>query len=354
MNKKYCLWTVLLWAVLLLVSACGDDGTSANSDVLGDSDELTSSSVVSSSGKASPSSVADSAEILPDSSSDKKTASSSSSSSAGNVGTSSSSSKKVVSSSSVKIASSSSVLVLDSARLCTPGYMYCSRPLGADSLQAGAYKKFTDSRNGRTYFYLTINGKNRNGDSASVTVMAENLNIGEMVDGLKDQSDDKAIERYCYDNDTTKCEKYGGLYQWAEMMQLPSRCNKESCAELIQPNHQGICPGGWHLLTSDDFYIVVNVNGNRFGAEDVRAAGFGGQNNSGFSLIGSGYNFYEFRNLDQATYWHYPEENPENSAESYAAWQSRYTTGTDNDIHAEKLSGYSVRCTMNETESAPE
>lgn len=107
-------------------------------------------------------------------------------------------------------------------------------------------------------------------------------------------------------------------------------------------------------MTSDDFYIVVNVNGNRFGAEDVRAAGFGGQNNSGFSLIGSGYNFYEFRNLDQATYWHYPEENPENSAESYAAWQSRYTTGTDNDIHAEKLSGYSVRCTMNETESAPE
>ncbi|WP_297947310.1 FISUMP domain-containing protein [uncultured Fibrobacter sp.] len=358
MNKKYCLWTVLLWAVLLLVSACGDDGTSANSDVLGDSDELTSLSVVSSSGKASHSSVADSVEILPDSSSDKKTASSSSSSSAGNVRRSSSSSKKVASSSSVKIASSSSVLVLDSARLCTPGYMYCSRPIGADSLQAGAYKKFTDSRNGRTYFYLTINGKNRNGDSASVTVMAENLNIGEMVDGSKDQSDDKAIERYCYDNDTTKCEKYGGLYQWAEMMQLPSRCNKESCAELIQPNHQGICPEGWHLLTSDDFYIVVNTNGidDDYRAMELRAAGYGGLNGSGFSLIGAGLNWvYSFMGLDQYTYWHYPEENSQNLAEwSNAAWQSRYTTETYTDIHAEKINGYSVRCTMNETESAPE
>ena len=60
----------------------------------------------------------------------------------------------------------------------------------------------------------------------SVTVMAENLNIGEMVLGENNQSDDTKIERYCYNNDTTKCDEFGGLYQWAEMMQLPSRCTK--------------------------------------------------------------------------------------------------------------------------------
>ena len=133
-----------------------------------------------------------------------------------------SSSSVVASSSSVDIVkSSSSGIVFDTARFCTPGYAYCDRDLGADSLHAGAYKKFTDARNGRSYYYLTINGKDKDGNSASVTVMAENLNIGAMVDGKKEQDDDSKIERYCYDNDTTNCDKYGGLYQWAEMMNLP-------------------------------------------------------------------------------------------------------------------------------------
>jgi uncharacterized protein (TIGR02145 family) len=135
---------------------------------------------------------------------------------------------------------------------------------------------------------LTINGKDKDGNSASVTVMAENLNIGAMVDGKKEQDDDSKIERYCYDNDTTNCDKYGGLYQWAEMMNLPSECNTKSCADLIKSNHQGICPEGWRLLTYDDFYIVVHADGNRHGAEDVRATSFGGYNYSGYSLLGGG------------------------------------------------------------------
>lgn len=200
-----------------------------------------------------------------------------------------SSSSIVASSSSVDIVkSSSSGIVFDTARFCTPGYAYCDRDLGADSLHAGAYKKFTDARNGRSYYYLTINGKDKDGNSASVTVMAENLNIGAMVDGKKEQDDDSKIERYCYDNDTTNCDKYGGLYQWAEMMQLPSRCNTKSCADLIKPNHQGICPKGWRLLAEDDFYIILHADGNRHGAEDVRATSFGGYNYSGYSLLGGG------------------------------------------------------------------
>ncbi len=95
--------------------------------------------------------------------------------------------------------------------------------------RAGAYKTFIDTRNGREYYYLEMeaNGK-------SLKVMAENLNVGDMVKGYKNQQDDSKIERYCYDNDTTNCDRYGGLYQWAEMMQLPSECNTKSCADLIQ------------------------------------------------------------------------------------------------------------------------
>ena len=44
----------------------------------------------------------------------------------------------------------------------------------------------------------------------------------------KDMADDSKVERYCYDNDTINCDRYGGLYQWAEMMKLPSECNTKS------------------------------------------------------------------------------------------------------------------------------
>ena len=98
--------------------------------------------------------------------------------------------------------------------------------------RAGDYIKFVDPRNSREYYYIQIDGKDTAGKAASIKVMAENLDIGEFVWGFEDQEDDSKIEKYCYKNDTANCNNYGGLYQWAEMMQLPSRCNTESCADL--------------------------------------------------------------------------------------------------------------------------
>ena len=259
-----------------------------------------------------------------------------------------SSSSIVASSSSVDIVkSSSSGIVFDTARFCTPGYAYCDRDLGADSLHAGAYKKFTDARNGRSYYYLTINGKDKDGNSASVTVMAENLNIGAMVDGKKEQDDDSKIERYCYDNDTTNCDKYGGLYQWAEMMQLPSRCNTKSCADLIKPNHQGICPKGWRLLAEDDFYIILHADGNRHGAEDVRATSFGGYNYSGYSLLGGGDNWdYSFDGVNDEAYWLYPVESDKYPDEGALAGYTTRSLTTSSKQAVYKKYGFSVRCVM--------
>jgi len=280
-----------------------------------------------------------------DSSSSKKDVSSSSVSLSSSEKQSSSSSEKQSSSSSVLPKSSSSVFEVDSSRLCTPGYAFCNRALGADSMHAGAYKKFTYE--GRSYYYLTINGENQDGKAASVTVMAENLNVGEMVDGNKDQNDDSKIERYCYDNDTMKCEEYGGLYQWAEMMKLPSECNAKSCADSIKPNHQGICPDGWRLLTYEDMYVVVHANGNRNGVADIRSMGFGGFNYSGYGLIGAGYLWnYGFKNLNEATYWHYPEEairGGDINVKSFSGRQNNTSTAmTSQD--ANKTHGFSVRC----------
>ncbi len=216
----------------------------------------------------------------------------------------------------------------------------------SDSLLSGAYKQFTDKRNGRIYYYLTINGKNQAGESASVTVMAENLNVGIDVSGAEDQSDDSKIERYCYNDDTTNCDKFGGLYQWAEAMQLPSVCNTKSCADQIKPNHQGICPEDWRLLTYDDFYIVVHADGNVNPlVEGVRAQAFGGHNYCGYSLIGSGYrtNEGQFEELNETAYWFYPSEHTTRFTRGGSGYNSKKTTDFSSG-YGDKVTGFSVRC----------
>ncbi len=66
--------------------------------------------------------------------------------------------------------------------------------------------------------------------------LKENLNAGVKVSGS--QTNNGVIEKYCYDNDETYCDEYGGLYKWNEMMQYTTA-----------PAAQGICPDGWHIPT---------------------------------------------------------------------------------------------------------
>ena len=218
------------------------------------------------------------------------------------------------------------------------------------------YKTFTDPRNGRSYYYITITGTDTVRKVASVTVMAENLNIGEMVPGENDQNDDTKIERYCYNNDTTKCDEFGGLYQWAEMMQLPSRCNTESCADLIQPNHQGICPDGWRLFNFNDYVIVINAEGNDDGVKGMRSMhGFSGKNSSGFSLVGAGKRTKKggFERLKKVAYWFYPQEHEYD--EKLYVHNANISADTDfapsADDGDEKVFGFSVRCTKLENQA---
>lgn len=146
--------------------------------------------------------VASSSGTKQSSSSGKEIASSSAkaTSSSDEAESSSSSKDVVVSSSSAKQSSSSEYVPFDHSIVLAGDYHFGGNP----------YKTFTDERNGRSYYYMTFKST-KTGDS--VTVMVENLNIGEMVPGAEDQTDDMKIERYCYNDDTTRCDKYGGLYQ---------------------------------------------------------------------------------------------------------------------------------------------
>ena len=263
--------------------------------------------------------------------------------SSSSVGSSSSSEKQ----SSSSVASSSSEYVPFDHSKAFDGTLW----------RKGAYKTFVDERNNREYYYLQIDGKKclkysetnscLSTKDTSISVMAENLNVGEMVRGFKDQKDDSKIERYCYDNDTANCDRYGGLYQWAEMMGFNDSCNTKSCAHLIQDNHQGICPNGWRLLTYDDFYIIVNSNGNQDGVKGTRSTfGFGGSNDTGYSLVGAGYNWqHTFTRMNESTYWHYPQEGTLGDNTSFVGCQSRTET-TLCSQSTYKTNGFSVRCVI--------
>ena len=333
----------VLLTVAALFVACGDE--SSSSAPTSDPSEESSSSIEKTNESSSSATVKNSSSSVDgdkSSSSVKKEDSSSSAvkASSSSVTPKSSSSEEVKQSSSSVVASSSSVVEPSSSSSF-------DKEFNGSLWRAGAYKAFVDPRDNREYYYIQITGEDTAGKAATIKVMAENLNVGEFVWGFEDQEDDSKIERYCYKNDTANCNKYGGLYQWAEMMQLPSRCNTESCADLIKPNHQGICPSGWRLLTYNDYYIVVHANNNKYGVEGTRAGCFGGSDDTGYSLISTGYLWdHSFTNVENGTYWHYPVESDQyNGIASKVSSQWRTATGNSYD-DSYKTQGFSVRCVM--------
>ena len=369
--------TIFLLAAFFALSAC-DDSSSASSDETGvssssvespDSSVTLSGASAESNGSSdenmekdkSSSSVKGSEPVEVSGSSAKETKNSSDSKSSSSVKTgessssqkdhsSSSSSEKQNSSSSTK-QSSSSVVSSSSGEYVPFDH---SLPLLADSVRSGAYKIYEDSRDGQKYYYLTINGKRKDGTRGSVTIFAQNLNYGVQIDGTENQNDDNKVEKYCYENDWTRCNEYGGLYQWAEAMGLSSECNTKSCANLINnpSNHQGICPKGWRLMTYDDYELIYWSTDK--GALGLRSQyTFKGSNYTGFSLVGAGYRYSEgstgFEGRLGIAAWFYPNEIEETGklypSAGYAYDNDDYHL-PDNVRADSKLWGLSIRCVM--------
>ena len=105
--------------------------------------------------------------------------------------------------------------------------------------------------------------------------LKENLDVGTMIQGSQNQTNNSTIEKYCYNNDPSNCDVYGGLYQWEEAMQYSPAGS----------NVQGICPSAWRVPTLNE-YSVLNI---RFSGEQILEVGQGvGNNESGFSALLSG------------------------------------------------------------------
>jgi len=122
--------------------------------------------------------------------------------------------------------------------------------------------------------------------------LKENLNVGTMIKGSIDQTNNGKIEKYCYNDDSTNCAKFGGLYKWAEAVQYKNGYT-DSISTFIG-NVQGICPSGWHMPSNSEFQtleMVANNDGNALKAIGQGNAQYSGAgtNISGFSALLAGY-----------------------------------------------------------------
>ena len=149
--------------------------------------------------------------------------------------------------------------------------------------------------------------------------MKENLDVGTMIQGNQEPSNNGTIEKYCYGSVPNNCNIYGGLYLWDEAMQY-----------VITPGTQGICPSGWHIPTQEEFQTLlatVNNDGNALKAIGQGSGNGAGTNTSGFSALLGGHrldngSFYDLGILTEywsstmydATYSYHIQLNANNSS----------------------------------------
>ena len=133
-------------------------------------------------------------------------------------------------------------VVVDSKDIVKNIKMICAGDIDASYKPVYLYKTcgdyFTDTRDGQAYKTVQI---------GTQCWMAQNINIGSIISGISDQTDNGVIEKYCYKDSVKYCNAYGGLYQWNETMQYATT-----------ESSQGICPSGWHIPSNNECFILEN------------------------------------------------------------------------------------------------
>jgi uncharacterized protein (TIGR02145 family) len=234
-----------------------------------------------------------------------------------------------------------------------------------DSLFAGydgEYFEFEDSRDGHKYKYIEFHGYTDDiGSHATFYVMAENLNYGKMVPSGTTKFDDNVTEKLCYVDDEWFCDNhFGGLYSWAEAMNLPKVCDSvdiesnDACKALSEENKrtlgsdylnirwQGICPEGWHIMNRREWlYTRGDIRSQILWEKNA------GRNAGGLAIIptGNGYT-----GIHEYTYMWLP------AVEDKYTYTSSFTKSSSETsvIKWGRDSFQSVRCVMDANNSLSE
>ena len=188
-----------------------------------------------------------------------------------------------------------------------------------------ASEDFTDPRDNQVY--KTINVYTKDADRNAIVayrVFAENLNYGKQIKNGVMNSDDKAVEKYCYKDDDWYCDNgFGGLYTWSEAMGLPKACDtlyvdsSAACKDAFVPpggrseklgfyvQRQGVCPEGWHVMNGREWLHLNDVSYRGLSSSVI----WQGWNSSGFSALPVGYlKDGEYVNFGEWAIFFEPEE----------------------------------------------
>ncbi len=184
--------------------------------------------------------------------------------------------------------------------------------------------------------------------------LKENLNLGTMIHGTIEMTNNGIIEKYCYYNDTNNCNQYGGLYQWDEMMQYST-----------QQGIKGICPPGWHLPADEEWKVLegavdsqhsigdqiwnlYGLRGYDAGTNLKSTNGWSGNGNGsglyGFTGLPGGYRYsngYFYLYSQHGLWWSSTEGNSTSAWNRYLSYNNPIV---DRDYGDNKGFGFSVRC----------
>jgi len=193
--------------------------------------------------------------------------------------------------------------------------------------------KLLDYRDGKKYATVQI---------GSQCWMAENLNVGNQIDGVTAQTNNTVNEKYCYNNSEANCTIYGGLYQWDEMMGYTTTAGI-----------QGICPQGWYIPTDAEWTELTSfLGGESVAGGKMKEAGtvhwaspnYGATNSSGFTGLANGYRYINgiFSAMSVVGYWWSSSQYNSNNAWVRNLYFSNPEVERSN--HNKEQHGFSVRC----------
>ena len=120
-----------------------------------------------------------------------------------------------------------------------------------------ATQTLLDKRDGTTYKTVKIGNQ---------IWMAENLKYkteGGNADDLEGS--------LCLDNKAENCDMQGRLYNWNAAMDIPQEYESARWLKIDYPK-QGICPGGWHLPTDDEWQELVDYVIADIGEDNLMAS----------------------------------------------------------------------------------
>jgi len=151
------------------------------------------------------------------------------------------------------------------------------------------------------------------------TWMKENLRVTKAPDGTP-------LQRYCYNDNASNCDKYGGLYTW------------DSAMSGSAP--QGICPDGWQVPNTADWQkLVKNFSGGTAGRE-LKIGGsasfdalFGGSRNAGGVYSSEG---------QMASFWSSVSDAGDAKFAGYRFLNAKYDKFSRS--RSNKAYAFSVRC----------